>query len=418
MNVSVRQTCRISNEPLRTIFSLGNFYVSDFIQDTSLDYSERIAPLEICISDYGLVQLRHTVNPDLMYKQYWYRSNTNKTMPLQLKDVVDKLLSYIQPTSKSVWVDIGANDGTMLSFVPKSIYRLGYEPALNDYVREATQHASEMINDYFSADVYPKIEKAQYITSTAMFYDIEDPHKFVSDVYQIMDDNGIWAIQINYLPLMLKQLIFDNICHEHLEYYDLITLKKLLNGHGLEIVDCELNDTNVGSIRVYVRKFIADEIKFATAAVRYICKMRVESLLAYEEKLNAECPMEKQLLNFFDQITELKNSVCKFIENAVENKKTVGGYGASTKGNTLLQWFNLNSKSILGIAERQSSKIGLYTIGSNIPIISEEAMRKIHPDYILVLPWTFIQEFKQREKDYLETGGKFIIPGPKFEIIN
>ena len=215
---------------------------------------------------------------------------------------------------------------------------------------------------------------------------------------------------------MLEQLAFDNICHEHLEYYSLESIKFLLDRHDLDIVDCELNDINGGSFRIYIRKNAADRKLFGTAPYRDVAKMRVDSILALEQKMDLRNPETYKV--FFDKINLLKGQTMEFINNAKEQGKTIWAYGASTKGNTLLQWYGLDETHIDAIAERSEIKYGKKTSGSNIPIKPEVDMRLIHPDYVLVLPWHFINEFINREKKYLENGGSFIVPCPKFEIIS
>ena len=249
-----------------------------------------------------------------------------------------------------------------------------------------------------------------------MFYDLDDPHSFVEDIRKTLDKDGLWIMQMSYLPLMLKQLAFDNICHEHLEYYSLEAVKYLLDAHKLEIVDCEINDVNGGSFRVYIRHKAANAETFATAPYRDVAYMRVDSILAYEKglKLNKKATY----LNFSKQINALKKQTVDFIKKEKKKGKVIWGYGASTKGNTLLQWFGLDNTMIDGIAERSPAKFGLRTAGTNIPIYSEAEMRKADPDYLLVLPWHFIGEFKKREQNFLNKGGKLIVPCPKFEIIS
>jgi hypothetical protein len=214
---------------------------------------------------------------------------------------------------------------------------------------------------------------------------------------------------------MLEQLAFDNICHEHIYYYSLFNLKTLMNNNGFDIVDVQLNDINGGSFRVYLMKTTSDKTKFASQPYRDVCNFRINSLLEYELKLKLD--NVQTWINFYNKINELKEQTISFIKQEKEKGKVIWGYGASTKGNTLLQYFNLDNTLIDGIAERSTFKYGLKTVGTNIPIYSEEEMRKIKPDYLLILPWHFIKEFKDRENEYLKNGGKFIVPCPKFEII-
>jgi NDP-4-keto-2,6-dideoxyhexose 3-C-methyltransferase len=416
-SIAPRSTCRISKEKLIPLFSLGKLYLSDFIECHEEPKYEPVE-LQMCLAPKsGLVQLAHTVPGDIMYRKYWYKSGTNATMTNELDEIAKKAQHLMTLKEGDVFLDIGCNDGTLLSFVEKHIVRIGFDP--NDFKAESIKHADDIINNYFSYKEYKKTyhghKKAKVITSIAMFYDLEDPNSFVRDIKSTLDTNGLWIIQMSYLPLMLKQLAFDNICHEHLEYYSLQSLTALLERHVLSVVDCELNDVNGGSFRVYIRHEKADPTTFATAPHRDVARMRVESILAYEKTLHLN---KKEIyLDFWKQANLLRKQVVNFIKQEKKKGKKIWGYGASTKGNTLLQWFNLDNTLIDGIAERSPAKFGLKTAGSNIPIFSEEEMRRAKPDYLLVLPWHFISEFKNRESAFLDKGGKLIVPCPKFEVI-
>lgn len=416
--IEPRTTCRISGERLVPLFSLGKLYLSDFIAHNE-DPKYEPVELKLALSPKsGLVQLQHTVPSDVLYRKYWYKSGTNATMTNELMGIAEKAQQVMNLKDGDIFVDIGCNDGTLFRFVDKNITRIGFDP--NDFKKESSKHADTIINNYFNHGEYKKTKhghkKAKVITSIAMFYDLEKPDSFVNDIRKTLDKDGLWIIQMSYLPLMLKQLAFDNICHEHLEYYSLESLQYLLQKHGLKIVDCELNDINGGSFRIYIRHENADPATFATAPYRDVARMRVDSILNYEKSLQLR--KKKIYLDFWKEIITLKKQTVDFIRKEKKKGKTIWGYGASTKGNTLLQWFGLDNTLIDGIAERSEAKYGLKTAGTNIPILSEDDMRKAKPDYLLVLPWHFIDEFKKRETDFLKRGGKFIVPCPRFEIIS
>ncbi len=419
-SVPERKTCRISGEKLIPHFSLGELFISDFIVPDASPQQKKVE-LKLCLAPKsGLVQLAHSAPFDDMYRNYWYRSGTNTTMKNELQQIAESAQKLVRAQRGDMFIDIGSNDGTLLSFVDAGMVRVGFDPAKNNYKEESQKHANLIINDYFTAESFSKSrfknKKAKIITSIAMFYDLEDPHTFVRDVKSILDTEGVWVIQMSYLPLMLQQLAFDNICHEHLEYYSLASLKFLLDKHGLVIVDCQLNDVNGGSFRIYIRKKEANPATFANAPWRDVARYRVESILSHEEKLRLKDV--RTYKDFFSQIELLKKKTVSFIKKEKARGKKIWAYGASTKGNTLLQWFGLDDTLIDGIAERQPAKYGLRTIGTNIPIYPESVMRDAKPDYALVLPWHFIEEFQRREEEFLKSGGKFIVPCPQFEIIS
>ena len=401
---------------MKELFTLGKMCVSDFLKDD--ESSDNKYELKLMLDSNGAVRLNECAPLDSMYGKYWYRSGINQTMKNELKDIVESITKIVKLKENDIWIDIACNDGTMFDFIPDKIIKIGIDPSDDSYKKESEKKADLIIQDFFSYDVFKKSKfgkmKANVITTIAMFYDLDKPDKFLQDVYRVLDDDGLLVMQMSYTPLMLKQLAFDNICHEHIYYYSLFNIKKILERNGFGVVDCTLNDINGGSFRVFIKKN-GHENDFYTQPFRDVANFRVDSLLEYEKTLKLD---EKETwLNFHLNLDVLKDIVYHFIKREKENGKTIWGYGASTKGNTTLQYFGLDNTLITSIAERSTYKWGLKTVGTNIPICSEEEMRKAKPDYLLILPWHFINEFKEREKDYLIGGGKFIVPCPKFEVI-
>jgi SAM-dependent methyltransferase len=328
--------------------------------------------------------------------------------------------SLIRINQGDTVLDIGCNDGTLLStYTTKGIKKIGFDPAENLF-QYSTKISDITICDFFSAKKYYEslnnsFKKPKIITSIAMFYDLDDPKKFVSDIKEIMDPNGIWIIQMSYLPLMLKMHEIGNICHEHLEYYSLHSLSYLLKLYDFQIVDAEINDINGGSIRVIIRNNNADPNVFGDDTYRKLAKQRVESYINAEIKENLDDIFT--YINFKFWVERVKRDVVGFIEDVISKGKKVYVYGASTKGNTVLQYYGLNNQKIIAAAERNPDKWGKLTVGTNIPIISEEQARNENPDYFLVLPWHFINEFIEREYLFLQAGGRFIMPAPYFSLI-
>jgi hypothetical protein len=404
---------------MKELFNLGELYVSDFLSENDEPRGGKVEMKMMLDESTGNVRLEKAAPLDVMYGKYWYRSGINQSMKNELQRIVNSILDVKKLKENDIWVDIACNDGTMFDFIPNNIIKIGIDPVDNSYKNESEKRSDLIIQDYFSADVYKKskfgTQKAKVVTSIAMFYDLENPDTFIQDVGEILDDNGLWVLQLSYTPLMIEQLAFDNICHEHIYYYSLFNLKKLMEKNGFKIVDCQLNDTNGGSFRVYVMKENADVRKFATQPHRDVCNFRIQSLLTLEEKLKLDSV--DTWVDFYNRILDLKEQTVSFIKSEKEKGKKIWGYGASTKGNTLLQYFGLDNTLIDGIAERSVYKWGLKTVGTNIPMYSEEQMRNEKPDYLLVLPWHFISEFVERERDFLLGGGKFIVPCPKFQII-
>lgn len=404
---------------MKELFSLGALYPSDFLKPGE---QPRCQPVEmkLLMDHNNLVRLEKPAPPEAMYGKYWYRSGINYTMRAELENIVQSIMKvyghYL--TTGDIWLDIACNDGTLLSYVSRWLQKVGIDPADDSFLKESEKHG-HIIQDYFSAVAYWRHnrnygKKAKVITSIAMFYDLDDPEAFIRDIDQVLDDNGLWVMQLSYTPLMLQQLAFDNICHEHIYYYSLGNLKAMLERNGFRIMDCQLNDINGGSMRVYIMKEKANHSLFGSQPYRDVCRVRVESLLKWENYIGTG---SANWYVFFDELQMLKTKTRTFIRLRVAEGKKVWGYGASTKGNTLLQYFGLDHRLITAIADRSEYKWGLRTVGTDIPIVSEADMRAARPDYLLVLPWHFINEFMDREKEYLAGGGKFIVPCPEFKII-
>lgn len=403
---------------MKELFSLGKIYLSDFLEKDAKP-TKGMDDLTLVMDDDGAVRLSHYNEQKIMFGKYWYRSGTNESMKEGLKDIVDSITKVYKLKTSDIWLDIACNDGTLLSYVPNNLFKIGIDPAENSFVKESENRADYIIQDYFTADVYKKatfqFAKAKVITAIAMFYDIEHRETFLNDINEVLDDNGLLVLQMSYTPLMLQQMAFDNICHEHYYYYSLFNIKNLLERNGFKIMDCQVNDINGGSFRLFIMKQEGNENLFASQPHRDVCNVRINSLLHYEDALGLD--EIRTWEKFYYQIVQLRNKITRFIKQEKAKGKTIWAYGASTKGNTLLQYFGLDNTIIDAIADRSPYKWGLKTVGTNIPIESEQTMRLKHPDYLLILPWHFITEFKEREKDYLNKGGKFIVPCPTLQII-
>ncbi len=395
-------TCRLcGSRALEPILNLGNLCISDFPAPGAVD--EDRAPLSLALChNCTLIQLRHTVNRDRLYRNYYYHSGTNETMISALRDVVGDALARVDLQPEDYVVDIGANDGTLLEqYQPKfPITRVGFEPS-NLCVEKQTADWI-MFHDYFPPRWHPNdlmSHKAKIITSIACFYDVDNPSTFVSSIKDWLHDDGIWICQFQDFGSMLTARAFDNICHEHLIYWSDATFNSLLNQHGLCVVDRSHNDINGGSIR-------------------YIVKHGSKPHTAYLLPRFDIRKISKDMKLFANDIRDNKAQVMRLLDNLHTAGSLVFGYGASTKGNTLLQYYGIDPDLIPYIADRNPDKVGLTTAGTHIPIISEETMREMRPAYLLTLPWHFIHSFIKREVSFLAHGGHFIVPVPMLQLVS
>ena len=391
MKIDELKKCRICGKNVKIIYDFGDTYISGFINpgEDSPKAPMRIARCESC----DLVQLGDTVDLDFLYKkQYWYASSLNKSMVESLKDVVDKTLAKLKLCPGDVAVDIGCNDGTLLEFYPEEIIRVGYEPAPN-MGESAKKVCDYFIGDYFYSSLYPKeLQKAKIITSIAMFYDLPDPNKFVRDIKDILADDGIWVIQLTDLTTQLELKEVSSFCHEHLEYYRLIDLINLMNYNGLIVNDLEYNKTNGGSLRIYVSK---------TSAPYPITDAVFDALNFELEYYNESKDVVK---DFFSDLTEISRRVVEYLKELKSADIDVYGLGASTKGNTLLQFFGIDNTLIKAIGDVNPDKFGLVTAGTNIPIISEKELLEKNPKFIFLIIWQFRDNILKKLQPYIEKG--------------
>jgi NDP-4-keto-2,6-dideoxyhexose 3-C-methyltransferase len=408
------EQCRICGSPeLAQVIDLGEQYIATHsVAGDAPDFLQARYPLELvrCAGDggCGLVQLRHSVDPSALYFDYGYRSGITQSMRDNLADITSKIEGLITLQAGDAVLDIGCNDGTLLcSYQTSGIDKVGIDPSTN-VLEVARGKGLDVINDYFSAATYKQArpdKQVRAITSIAMFYDLERPAAFVRDISSILADDGVWVIELSYLPFMLQKNSFDTICHEHLEYYSLATLEWLLNKEDLAVQQIEFNEINGGSVRLFIRRKSAfDKPHEAVTRAR-----------AEETKLALR---DEETYKWFRQnVARVRSEIQRVITEARANNKSVYIYGASTKGNTILQFCEINSTMVPKAADRNPDKWGRRTLGTNIEIVSEAQARADRPDYFLVMPWHFFNEFKERERDFLEGGGKFILPLPEVRIV-
>lgn len=402
--------CRIGDSSnLTTVLSLGDQYLTGVFPK---DKSEKITkgPLELVwCSDTGLLQMKHSFSLDEMYgDNYGYRSGLNSSMVAHLQQKINTLENLVILSEDDLVIDIGSNDATSLKAYSGKHKKVGIDPTGLKFQQYYNDEIT-LIPDFFTAEKYKNVfgsKKAKIITSIAMFYDLEEPLKFVKDIENCLADDGIWHFEQSYMPSMLRTNSYDTICHEHLEFYSLRVVKNMVEACGLRIIDVQMNAINGGSFAVTVCKNNSN-FKSNTPVVNWLLKQEDEM------GLNTVKPY----LEFKERVFKHRTSLKELINALVADGKKVFGYGASTKGNVLLQFCGLTTKEIPYIAEVNEEKFGAYTPGSLIPIISEEEAKSMKPDYFLVLPWHFKENILKREKEYIANGGKFIFPLPEIEIV-
>jgi C-methyltransferase C-terminal domain/Putative zinc binding domain/Methyltransferase domain len=392
------------------VLSLGNQSLTGiFPKDATENVTKGPLDLVWC-PESCLLQLRHNYSADEMYgENYGYRSGLNQIMVDHLSEKVQFLEKLAQPGPNDIAVDIGSNDATLLkSYTRPGVRRIGIDPTGKKF-KEFYPKDIELVPDFFSFSNYRKItsKAAKIITSIAMFYDLEDPVQFAKEIKEILSPNGIWHFEQSYMPSMLRTNSYDTICHEHLEYYSLQAIQIILSKVGLKVIDVKMNNINGGSFALTVTH--------EGSKYYHVNQAVIEWLMEQEDRMGLNTP--RPFRDFEERVFRHRKDLVRLIKNLVADGKKILGYGASTKGNVLLQFCSFSAKDLPAIAEVNTEKFGRVTPGTHIPIISEVEARKINPDYFFVLPWHFKDGIIRRERKFLQDGGKFIFPFPEIEII-
>jgi len=356
----------------------------------------------------GLLQMEHSVPPEILYSAYWYRSGTNNTMRQHLRGIAEEAAALVGKPAARV-LDIGCNDGTLLTSYPNGFQKFGIDPS--DVAQEIRGDITVVQGIFPSAELTEKLQgqKCDIVTSIAMFYDLENPIAFTQGIKDILDPDGIWIFEMSYMPTMLSMTSYDTICHEHLEYYSLAIIEYILKQAGMKVFNVSENPINGGSLRCYASR--ADNFHYKRAEWSdNISAMR-------QREFTLELDTNKPYKNFQDRINVHKEELTSLLKKLKQQGKKIHIYGASTKGNTLLQWCGIDNRIVDCAAERNPDKYGAYTLGTEIPIISEAESRAMNPDYYLVLPWHFKEEFIEREKETVKNGTGLIFPLPSIEVV-
>lgn len=403
--------CRMcSGREIEPLLDLGNQYLTGvFPRDPNARLTCGPLQLSLCRT-CGLVQLLHSFNPSELYgDHYGYRSSLNKSMVDHLRSKAIALDSFVSAQADDVVLDIGSNDGTLLGCYPERGQTfVGFDPCAARF-RAYYRPDIVAVPTFFSSSAFREAlgtRKAKIVTSIAMFYDLEQPLDFVQQVANTLDDSGIWHLEQSYLPAMLEATAYDTICHEHLEYYGLRQIKWMADKVGLKIVEVSRNDVNGGSFAVTLSKW---------EAPYPVDEENVAALLRYESEigLNTPEPFDSFRQRVFRHREELQSALAAMRRDGLK----VLGYGASTKGNVLLQFCGINVDQLPAIAEVNQDKFGCFTPGTAIPIISEDEARQLDPDCMLVLPWHFRTNIVAREKEFLRGGGSLLFPLPHVESV-
>ena len=403
--------CRIcGSSSVPAVLDLGTQALTGVFPRAGTEVASGPLQLVKC-SQCDLVQLAHNYDLSLLYgDNYGYRSGLNASMVRHLQEKVRRIQGLAKPRAGDLVVDIGSNDGTLLrSYDVAGLERVGIDPSGPKFKKYYPADV-RLIPEFFSGRVlqaaYPA-RKAKVITSIAMFYDLEDPQAFVNEIARVLDGQGVWVFEQSYLPAMLSANAYDTVCHEHLEYYAMKQIELLLRRAGLKVVDVEFNAVNGGSFSVTAAHANAS-LPAAERAVKEVLERESrDGIYHIDTYARFAATVEKHKRTLLDLLRELKAA-----------GKQVFGYGASTKGNVVIQYCGIGPDEIPCIAEVNEDKFGAYTPGSRIPIVSEAQARAKRPEYMLVFPWHFRDFIVEKEQPYLRAGGSLIFPLPEVQVVS
>ena len=400
--------CRnCESKKIDQIFSLGNLHFTGKFLKKNL--SAKKGPINVVMcKKCKLLQLGNNFNMRYLYgPDYGYQTGINATMTRHVGNIVKKLSRLAAIKKNDFVLDIASNDGTLLNFYNKNITTFGVDPLVKKFASNYKK-INYKISDFFSSKkVKEKAlnKKFKIVTALSVFYDLRSPNKFLSDVEELLDKNGIFLLEFADLASIVKLNMFDTFCHEHLEYYSLRVIHKMCKKNNLRVFDIKTNNINGGSTQIFICKKNG----------KYLTNHPIIKKFSVSEK-KLQLDKKTTFIKFFKRINEIKSRIKNFLEKEKKRKKTIHCYGASTKGNVLLQYFKINNQIIDCVAERNPKKYNLFTPGTKIKIVSEKISRAMSPDFYLVLPWHFKKEILKREKKAIKKGSKFIFPLPKMSI--
>lgn len=404
--------CRIcKNKGLEIFLSLGKSpLANNFLSKEQLEKKEETFPLELAFcNNCKLVQLTYVVPPELMFKNYVYVSSTSTTFKIHFTKMAEDISNSFNLNDKSLVVDIGSNDGLLLKGFQKfGVKTIGVEPATN-IAEIAQKEGIETINDFFSRKVVNGvIEKkgnANVVTACNVFAHIDDIDDVIGNVKLLLKEDGIFVIEVQYFVDTIEKMTFDNVYHEHLSYYTLTSLNFFFKKHGMDIFNVQRVDSHGGSLRVFVKK----------TGGKHEINEEVKKIMDYEKSIDIE-DLETYK-KFANKVYEVKEKLISYIQDIKNQGESIAGYGAPAKSTTLLNFCNIGKDFIDYVVDDNPLKIGLYTPGAHIPVVSSEYLDEKTPDYVLILAWNFTHEILEKTKKYANQGVKFIIPLPEPKIV-
>lgn len=408
---AVHSGCLVCTQPaVEEFLNLGRMALANrFLTQDELTKREPRFPLRsgFCHS-CGHVQLMEAVPPGMMFDHYLYTSSVSDTLRAHLYDLSDVLVRRYRLGAGDLVIDIGCNDGTLLSaFRRHGVRVLGVDPAQNLAELTRDQEIDRYVG-YFNTrsaeEIVQRWGQAALVTATNTFPHIQDLHDFVAALDTVLAPGGVFVAEMHYLADLLDQSAFDTIYHEHVSYWALGPMKVLFERHRMSVVDTERLPLHHGQLRVAVKRDGDGEASQDVAAI-----------LAMEEARGLGRFETYQ--RFAREVHGIKHELRGSLGAILKRGQRLAGYGAPAKANTLLGFLEVGPETIAYIVDRSTLKQGLHTPDTHIPIVAPERLLQDQPDYVLLLAWNFADEILLQQSEYQSRGGKFIIPLPRARIV-
>ena len=410
--VPARSLCRFCDAPLlHTVLDLGmSPPCESYLRREQLNQMEAFYPLLVFVChECFLMQLEAYITPDDTFTEYAYFSSYSQTWLDHARAYVELVTERFGLGHQHFVLELASNDGYLLRyFVAKGIPVLGIEPAAN--TAEAAKKLSiPTLVQFFGSELAGQLrsegKQADLIVGNNVLAQVPDLNDFVRGIAILLKPAGAATLEFPHLVKLVEENQFDTIYHEHFSYFSFITVQKIFAAHGLTIFDVEELPTHGGSLRIYARH---------EAHSSLLVGPRVSEMLAREHA--AGLTSITYYSAFAEQVRAAKRDLLEFLIRAKREGKTVAGYGAPGKGNTLLNYCGIRTDLLDFTVDRNPYKQGKFLPGTHIPICPPEKIREARPDYLLILPWNFREEIIQQESYIREWGGQFVVPIPRLSV--
>ena len=408
----VRTECRgCGSRDLRKFLSLGPTPLANsFLRKSDEFATEESFPLDVHFCEQcSLVQLVDVIDPEVLFRDYIYVTGTSDTMAAHNLEYAREVSELLGLAAGDLVTEIASNDGSLLKcFQPYGVRTVGVEPAVN-LAKQAGDAGVETVNAFFNSETAAEVRKAygpaRAVIGNNVLAHVDDTRDFLSGCAELIDDRGLVIIEAPYLRDLLDKLEYDTIYHEHLCYFSVSALMVLAEKAGLSIVRVDRKPVHGGSLRIYAARR-SSQPEHAPEVVAMADQERALGLTSLERYRQLAAGVEAN-----------RRALVGLLESLRAEGRSIAGYGAPAKGNTLLNYCRIGTDLVPYTVDKNPMKVRLYTPGMHIPVLPVSTLLERQPDYVLVLAWNFAEEIMAQQQEYRRRGGRFIIPVPEPRVV-